>query len=285
MWVPVAVWQPCELLYTCYLLTNSYATAIILYRLSEISTYIKNDWNRHSVPNICCLAASLSDVAICILQADTFVLVMMRTKSKNTFLCCCVFLVSCVMTTLWLQRKNVITGNTQSKGMESYCCCILIICDITRNFYCIISFQTLSVVNKQLPSVSCLLTSSLSADFQSRRRRCHISSVWLFARHCVKRDDCFCDILIVNECFVTTAECETVADVNSADDHIATSFIVIKYVCIYCRHVAPVSWEIYIYIADEVRLIFLKIIYWTDIIGIVFTTTDNKHLCIVNTFF
>lgn len=127
--------------------------------------------------DICCLAASLSDVAICILQADTFVLVMMRTKSKNTFLCCCVFLVSCVMTTLWLQRKNVITGNTQSKGMESFCCCILIICDIPQNFYCIISFQTLSVVNKQLPSVSCLPTASLSADFQSRRRRCHISSV------------------------------------------------------------------------------------------------------------
>ena len=49
MWVPVAVWQPCELLYTCYLLTYllTYLYAASLSRL--VSVYESSFWTSEEI--------------------------------------------------------------------------------------------------------------------------------------------------------------------------------------------------------------------------------------------
>ena len=44
MWVPVAVWQPCELLYTCYLLSCYSSSGLFLY----IKHYKKNSNNNRT---------------------------------------------------------------------------------------------------------------------------------------------------------------------------------------------------------------------------------------------
>jgi len=54
MWVPVAVWQPCELLYTCYLLT--YLLTALVDAVMKSVFWVSILGPQHNATRICCWA-------------------------------------------------------------------------------------------------------------------------------------------------------------------------------------------------------------------------------------